>query len=80
VKFGNDLIASPAPITEVDLAYLVTVTAAADIRMGQIELARRLLREQSKKLNPSESYWFPLLDLLALTQSGQRGALAAAGR
>jgi spermidine synthase len=80
VNFGSDLIRSPAPITEADLAYLTTVTAAAYVRMGQVEPARSLLKEQSKKLNQSEPYWFPLLDLLALTQSGQQGALAAAGR
>jgi spermidine synthase len=80
VKFGSDLIGSPAPITEIDLAYLTTVTAAAYIRMAQIAPARDVLKEQSKKLNPAESYWFPLLELLALTQSGQQGAIAPARR
>jgi len=80
VKFGNDLIGSPTPTTEADLAYLTTVTAAAYIRMGQVGLAHNLLKEQSKKLNPSESYWFPLLDLLALTEPSHRGALAPTGQ
>ena len=78
-KFGRDLIGSLAPITEADLAYLTTVTAAANIRMGQLELARSVLKEQLKKLNPSESYWFPLSNLLALTEP-RRAALAPAGQ
>jgi spermidine synthase len=79
VKFGNDLLGSSAPITEVDLAYLTTITAAAYIQMDQIAQAHRLLQEHSKTLDPSESYWFPLLNLLALTQSGHRGALSPGG-
>jgi spermidine synthase len=79
VKFGNDLIGT-RPLTEADLAYLTTVTAAAYIRMGEVDLARGLLNEQSSKLNPSESYWFPLQNLLALTKSGQPEALVPAGR
>jgi hypothetical protein len=62
------------------LAYLTTVTAAAYIRMGEVDLARGLLNEQSSKLNPSESYWFPLQNLLAFTKSGQPEALVPAGR
>ena len=80
VEFGNDLLRSPTPITEDDLAYLTTITAAAYIRMDQIEHARSLLREQTKKLNRSESYWFPLANLLALTQSDARGAPASGGQ
>jgi spermidine synthase len=80
VKFGIDLIGSPAPITEADLAYLTTVTAAADIRMGHVAIAGSLLKQQSIKLDRSESYWFPLVDLMALTQASQRGALAPVGR
>jgi len=80
VKYGTDLLASPAPISESDLAYLATITAAAYIQMDQIAQARSLLQEQSKKLNRSASYWFPVLDLLALTQSGRQGAPAAGAR
>jgi spermidine synthase len=80
VKIGSDLIGSPAPVTEADLAYLTIVTADAYIRMGQVAPAHDVLKEQSKKLNRAESYWFPLIELLVLTQSGQQGALASAGR
>jgi hypothetical protein len=74
VKLGTTLIGSPTPITEEDLAYLATITAAAYIHMNQIEPARVLLQEQSKRLNRSESYWFPLANLMAFTQSNaQRG-------
>jgi hypothetical protein len=72
MKFGNDLIGSPVPISQGDLAYLTTITAAAYIQMGQFAQARSLLEEQSKKLDRSDSYWFPLLSLLALSQSGHR--------
>ena len=80
VEFGNDLIGSPNPITEADLAYLTTITAAAYIRMDQVGLAHNFLKEQTKKLDPSQSYWFPLLNLLALTDQSQRRPLAPAGR
>jgi spermidine synthase len=71
VRFGNDLLGLPAPITQDDLAYLTTVTAAAYIQMDRIAEARSLLEGQSKKLDRSESYWFPLVNLLELTQSGR---------
>ena len=58
-------------MTETDLAYLTTVTAAAFVRMNQIAPARDILKKQSKRLNPAESYWFPLLELLTLTASGR---------
>jgi spermidine synthase len=80
VKFGTDLLASPAPISEGDLAYLTTVTAAAHIQMDQIAQGRSLLQEQSKKLSRSEPYWFPVLDLMALTQLGRGGDPALRGR
>jgi hypothetical protein len=79
VKYGNDLLGSLASITETDLAYLTTITAAAYIQMDQIAQAQSLLQEQSKRLNRPESYWFPVLDLLALTQSRGRGAPAPGG-
>ena len=79
VKFGNYLLGSPTPITEDDLAYLTTITAAAYIQMHQIEQARSLLQEQTKKLNRLESYWFPLANLLALTQPDARGAPTSGG-
>jgi len=79
VKFGNDLLGSPTPITEDDLAYLTTITAGAYLQIDQIEQARSLLQAQTKKLNRSESYWFPLANLLALTQSDARGAPASTG-
>jgi spermidine synthase len=70
-KYGSDLLASATPITETDLAYLATVTALAYIHTDQIAQARSLLQQQSKRLDPSESHWFPLVNLLALTESGR---------
>jgi spermidine synthase len=73
VRLGGNLLGSPAPITEEDLAYLTTITATAYIQTDQIAQAHSLLlQEQSKKLNRSESYWFPLANLMALTQPGRR--------
>jgi spermidine synthase len=79
VKLGTALIGSPSPITEDDLAYLTTITAAAYIHLNQIETARALLQEQSKRLNRSESYWFPLANLMAFTQSNAHGGQSLGG-
>jgi hypothetical protein len=76
VKFGTELLKAQAPISEADLGYLTTVTAAAYIHMGQIEQAHSLLTEQLSRLDHSGEYHFPLLNLLALAQAGRPGALA----
>jgi len=81
VRLGSSLLGSPARISEEDLAYLTTVTAAAYIRMDRIAQAHGLLlQEQSKKLDRSDSYWFPLADLSALTQPGRQGGAAPGGQ
>jgi hypothetical protein len=81
VKLGNSLLGSPAPVTDEDQAYLTTITATAYIQMDQIAQAHSLLlQEQSKKLNGSETYWFPLENLLALTQPGRQGRPAPGGQ
>jgi spermidine synthase len=72
VKLGNDLLESSANKSNDDLAYLTTITAAAYIQMDQVSQANNVLREQSKKLDRSESYWFPLASLLALTQTSAK--------
>ena len=84
VKFGGDLIRSASRAlrrSTLRTFQRSPPSVPSYIGLGQC-CARvgRLLKEQSKKLNPAESYWFPLLDLLALTQSGQQRALAPAGR
>jgi spermidine synthase len=79
VKYGSDLLASTTPITETDLAYLATVTALAYIHTDQNAQARSLLQQQSRRLDPSESHWFPLVNLLALTKSGRQGVVAPDG-
>jgi uncharacterized membrane-anchored protein len=68
VKSGTDLLGRQASISETDLAYFSTVTAAAYIHMGQIAQAHRLLEEQWKKLDHSGPYRLSLLSLRA--QSG----------
>jgi spermidine synthase len=72
VKFGTDLLSPQVPNSGADLAYLTTVTAAAYVKMGQIPLARSLLQDQLKRFDHSGPYWFPLLNLLLLTQSPTR--------
>jgi spermidine synthase len=79
VKYGSNLLGSSTPITAADLADLTTVTALAYIHMDQIAQARSLLQQQSKRLDRSESYWFPLVNLLALTESGRQGVVAPSG-
>jgi spermidine synthase len=76
VKFGTDLLARQAPNSGADLAYLTTITVAAYIQMGQIAQAHRLLEEQWSKFDHSGLYRIPLLNLLALTQSGSPATLA----
>jgi hypothetical protein len=80
VRYGTDLLASHEPISEGDLAYLSTVTALGYMQTDRIAQGRSLLQEQSKKLSRTGPYWFPVLDLLALTQSGRGGAPAPGGR
>jgi len=80
VKLGDYLLGSPQPITEADRAYLAAITALAYIRLNQSAQAHSLLQEQSKKLNRSETYWFPLANLLALTQPGHRGQSSSGDR
>jgi spermidine synthase len=80
VRYGTELLASRTPISQGDLAYLSTVTAAGYVQMGQIAQGRSLLQEQLKKLSGLGPYEFPVLDLLALTRPGRRVALAPGGK
>ncbi|MGA2777907.1 MAG: spermidine synthase [Steroidobacteraceae bacterium] len=76
VKFTTVLLAPQTPNSGSDLAYLTTITAAAYVHMGQIAQAHSLLEEQLKRFDHSGPFWFPLLELQALTQSS--GAEASA--
>jgi spermidine synthase len=76
VRFGTDLLRPQVPNSGADLEYLTTITAAAYIQMDQNAQAHNLLQEQLGRFDHSGQYWFPLLDLLALTQAGGRKASA----
>jgi spermidine synthase len=79
-RFGKELLESPATNSGTDPGYLTTITAAAYLQLGQMSEARSLLQEQSKKLDQSGPYWFPLLNLLALTHASKSGALIQVGQ
>jgi spermidine synthase len=65
-RLGTELLGSDSSPSDNDLAYLTTVTAAAQIRMGEIAHARRLL---SRRLNHAGQFEFALRALLARTRS-----------
>ena len=69
VKFGTELLGSHPSNSDDDLAYLTTVTAAAEVRMGEIAQARSLLQAQRPRLNHPGQFDLPLRELAALTQS-----------
>ncbi len=77
VKLGSLLLQPHAGNSQDDLAYLTTVTAAADVRLGEIAPARSLLQAQRRGSGRAGQFDLALRDLQALT--GAAGAEAAAG-
>jgi hypothetical protein len=69
VKFGTELLASHSSNADGDLAYLTTITAAAQIRMGEVAQARSLLQAQWRRFKHAGQFDLALRELLALTQS-----------
>ncbi len=69
VKFGTELLGAHRPDSQDDLAYLTTVTAAAQVGMGEIAQARSLLQAQWPRLNHPGQFDLALRDLVALTRS-----------
>ena len=69
VRFGTELLGSHPSDSEDDLAYLTTVIAAAQVRMGAIAQARSLLQAQWPRLNHPGQFDLALRDLAALTRS-----------
>jgi spermidine synthase len=68
VKRGTALLGPNASISENDLAYLTTVTAAAYVQMGEIAQARSVLQAQSRRFIHGGQFNLALRDLVALTR------------
>jgi predicted membrane-bound spermidine synthase len=78
VKFGTVLLGRDSSASAEGLAYLTTVTAAAYIRMGEIEQARNLLQAQWRSFNHAGQFDFALRELQALTRPAGTATIAQA--
>jgi spermidine synthase len=78
-KFGTVLLGSSGNSPD-DLAYLTTVIAAANVRMGKIGEARNILRAQWGRLNHAGQFGFALRELAALTLAAGAPVIAQATR
>jgi hypothetical protein len=67
-RLGSELLAPRAGASDADIAYLTTVTAAADVRMGKRAEARQLLQLQWRRFDHSGEFDFALRELQALTR------------
>ena len=76
-RLGSSLIAQGSLSPE-DLAYLTTVTAAANVGLGQSAVAHSLLQREWPQLKHAAPFDLALRDLLALTQAAQMPAVAQA--
>jgi spermidine synthase len=76
VKHGTELLGSHSFNSDDDLAYLTTITAAAQVRMGELAQARSLLQAQWGRYNHAGQFDFALTDLVALTRSAAGQELA----
>jgi spermidine synthase len=65
---GAGLLAPPSADSNSDLAYLTTVIAAADVRMGERAKAQTLLQAQWDRFDHSGQFEFALRELRALTR------------
>jgi spermidine synthase len=72
VGLGTRLLAPNSGGSDSELAYLTTVTAAADVRMGEGGRARTLLREEWRRFDHTGPFDFPLRELRALTRNSAR--------
>jgi predicted membrane-bound spermidine synthase len=65
---GGRLLAPSSAVSTGELAYLTTVTAAADVGMGQSGRAQALLRAQWGRFDHAGQFDFALRELRAMTQ------------
>lgn len=68
VRLGQELLSSASSDSDGELAYLTTVTAAADVRLGERARAQELLRAQWGRFNHAGQFDFALRELDALTR------------
>ena len=64
---GGGLLAPQSAGSSSELAYLTTVTAAADVGMGQSDRAHALLRAQWRRFDHAGQFDFALRELRAMT-------------
>jgi hypothetical protein len=69
---GTDLLSPPAADPGRELAYLTTVTAAADVGMGEGARAQSLLRAQWDRFDHTGQFDFALRELRAMTGNAAR--------
>jgi hypothetical protein len=69
---GTTLLAPPAADSDSERAYLTTVTAAADVSMGEDARAQSLLEAEWSRFDHSGQFAFPLRELRALTRNSTR--------
>lgn len=68
VRIATQLLASKAATSEDDVAYLTVVSAAAQIRAGDLAGARQLLDAQWPRVNRDDKFAFALRDLRAIAR------------
>ena len=78
VKTGSQLLSAQTPRSTYELTYLTMTVAAAHLRMGEPTEARNVLQGQWNRLDHSQRYQLPLLQLVAL--SSPRNAHVAVAR
>jgi predicted membrane-bound spermidine synthase len=69
---GTRLLAPPSADSDSERAYLTTVTAAADVSMGEDARAQSLLEAEWSRFDHSGQFAFPLRELRALTRNSTR--------
>jgi spermidine synthase len=68
-KLGSQLLESHSLRSADEQAYLLTVTAAANVRLGQLDQAGKLIRTRVRQLGSLGEYALPLQELLAMSRS-----------
>jgi spermidine synthase len=69
VTIGTQLLESPEPRSTDERAYLMTLTAAADVGLGQPAKAADLLQAKLSSIGDPGRYSLPLQELMAMTRS-----------
>jgi hypothetical protein len=80
VKSGTELLSAQSSRSGSELTYLTMAVATAHMRMGELAAARSLLQTQWGRLDHSQLYQLPLLELLVLSQISQSPQVAGLRR